>query len=96
METEKTNLEAALRDKDFPKAEKLMREAAEQKMTESEKAEALTGAATAYMDIVNSTNEQYRESLLEILEGMKRLGLAEKKSDDQIKIAEVRESLNNP
>ncbi len=86
-------LDIAIKDQNLPEAKRLIDEAVRQKMTDVEEGETLAGIASIYLDLVNDTNEEYKNSLLDILEGLEHIRDAEAKSENGAKLAEVRASL---
>ena len=95
MDNDIAKLEAALKEKNFAAAKQLIDHVAKSEMSETEKGDVLIGIASAYMDIVNTANEEYLEALKEIVQGLEKINSAEKRTGDKIKIAEVRQELNS-
>ena len=93
METNIVNWEALFRDKKFAEAEAVIKEAVAADMTESQKAETLTGIASAFMDMTNETNTEYRDALLDVIQGLNKVDSAEKVNAEKVKLVEVRQNL---
>jgi len=87
------NIESLLAEKKYDEVRAIINEAVNTKFSETEKGAALAGLASAYMDISNTVNIQYLEALKEAVSGMKKINTAEARSNDNIKLVEIRSKL---
>lgn len=94
METEINKLQSLLKEKNFAEATKVIDQIVKAEMTEEEKGGMLVDMASTYMDVVNAVNEEYRDSLKEVIEGLERIKQSESRVSDKVKLAEVKQSLN--
>ncbi len=95
MNIDITKIETLLSEKKYDEVRSLISSAVSTEFSSEERGAALTGLAQVYMELSNAVNLRYRDALKEALAGMKALNKAEAKSSENIKLAEVRESLNN-
>jgi hypothetical protein len=94
MNIDYKKLEDLLAQKRLQEAGEIIKAAVAEPLTEAEKGAAYTGAASAYLDIMNSINVQYRDALQEAIEAIKKLNKAESGFKDKIAVAEIKEKLN--
>ncbi len=94
MNIDTKNIEKLLAEKKYAEVGKIISDAATAPMSSDEKGAALTGVATVYMDVMNNINIQYRDSLKEAIEAMKKLNKAELGMKDKIAVDEIKGQLN--
>ncbi len=88
------NIEKLLEEKKYDEVRSIVNNIASSKMTDKETGAALTGIASAYLEISNSINARYLDVLQQAIEGMKKINSAENKSLENIKLSEIRGGLN--
>lgn len=94
MDIDISKLESLLVEKKYDEVREIVRSAVAEEIPEKDRGALLVGLSSAYLDILNSLNESYRQALEEAVAGMKAINAAESKMNDRIRIAEVRASLN--
>jgi transcriptional regulator NrdR family protein len=95
MDTIIKKLEALLTEKKYDEVHDLIKEIVSTKMTSEEKGAALVNFASVYLELSNTINAHYLDALEEAVAGMKEINTAEAKSNDTIRVAELRETLAN-
>jgi hypothetical protein len=95
MEIDINNIETLLSEKKFDQVRDIINSVVTKKFSGAEKGAVLAGLASVYLDISNAINSRYRDALQQAVEGMKEINAAEAKSDERIKLAEVRNKLNS-
>lgn len=93
MQIDSQKLEQSLREKRYDDVKNIINEIVNSELTEEERGEGLVAFLSVYMEIMNSINIEYRDTLKEILAEMQGLNLSESKMSDQMKLKKVREDL---
>ena len=88
-----TDLEKLLSENNIDGARSLISEILSEKMTTEEEGEVLVNIASLYLDIINSIDTKYEDTLKEIMAGLKDLNVKESKAEDADKLKKIRESL---
>lgn len=94
MDSDTKKLNDLLTEKKFDEAATLITEAVSSPLSEPEKGVALVEMASAYLGTVNNVMADYRDLLKDVVEGLKKLNIADQDVDDKLKLARVRESLS--
>ncbi len=95
MDIDIKNIESLLADKKYDDVRAIITSATSAKFSDEEKGAALTGLASAYLDISNAIQTRYRDALQEAIMGMKEINAMENKISEKVQLAEVRSKLNS-
>jgi hypothetical protein len=87
------NIELLLENKKYEEVQALIKEVVGSEISDEEKGAAFVGLASAYIDISNAIDTRYRDALQEAVDGMMAINKAESKTNDKVRIEEVKSSL---
>lgn len=93
MNNDIQKLESLLAEKKLDEAREVIKSIISAKMSDEEKGDILIGLSSAYLDIMNSINESYRDALDEAINGLETVNSADSRMTDIIRVAEIKESL---
>ncbi len=93
MKIDIKQLELYLKDKNYDQVRKIITEAINEPLSDEDKGSVLTSFASAYLQIMNSINSAYRDSLKEAVESMRIINQTETDMVDKLKLEEVKKDL---
>lgn len=93
MNPDISKLELLLSEDRLEEARPIIRQIASAKLSAKEQASAYISLASAYADIANSINRQYKAALERAIDGMDKISRAEGKAADGARVAEIKDSL---
>ena len=93
MQIDTNKLSSLLKEKKMDEAKKLLEDFVRSPMTEEEEGGILVSATMRHLEIMNSIEEQYIESVKSLLAELKELDTQESKAKDSEALNKVREEL---